>query len=246
MIELESRVRELASKAMETFCEDISGMFSIEMECEQQENVETPSEHTDAVAKASEDEEQAETIEASEEALSGPVSGAIKELARSQINGTNEILRVSAKDVMQPKVVWASPDDSVQQALIKLQQSDIGYLAVGREEVLEGIVSKADVAGAMSPYLRPMFAKWRRPSDDATLKIKLKWIMSRPVRTAKPDTPLATILENMCRFDGRVLPVVDEQGKVLGLVTAFDIFQMLLNFGAVCPTAGKAAQGPPL
>jgi CBS-domain-containing membrane protein len=91
-----------------------------------------------------------------------------------------------------------------------------------------------------------MFGKWRRPSDDATLRIRLKWIMSRPVRTTRPDTPLATILENMCRFNGRVLPVVDEQGKVHGLVTAFDIFQKLLNIGADVPTAGKAPQGPPL
>jgi len=190
--------------------------------------------------------EHSETPETSEEPATGPVSSAIKKLARSQVNGTSEILWISAKDVMQTRVVWASPDESVQQALIKFQQNDVGYLAVGGEEALEGIVSKADLAGAMSPYLRPMFARWRRPTDDATLKIKLKWIMSRPVRTAGLDTPLATILENMCRFGGRVLPVVDEQGKVHGLVTAFDIFQMLLNLGADCPTAGKAAQGPPL
>jgi CBS domain-containing protein len=190
--------------------------------------------------------EQSETPETSEEPATGPVSSAIKKLARSQVHGTSEILWISAKDVMQTSVVWASPDESVQQALTKLQQNDVGYLAVGGEEALEGIVSKADLAGAMSPYLRPMFARWRRPTDDATLKIKLKWIMSRPVRTAGLDTPLATILENMCRFGGRALPVVDEQGKVHGLVTAFDIFQMLLNVGADCPTAGKAAQGPPL
>jgi len=147
---------------------------------------------------------------------------------------------------MQRQVVWVSPEDSVQQALTKLQQNDIGYLVVGHEEVLEGIVSKADVAGAVSPYLRPIFGKWCRPSDGATLQIKLKWIMSRPVRTARPDTPLSTILENMCRFSGRALPVVDEQGNVQGLVTAFDIFQMLLNAGADVSTVGKASQGPPL
>lgn len=187
-----------------------------------------------------------EAPEISEESAIGHVSGAIKELARSQVGGTSELLWVSAKDIMQHKVVWADPDDSVQQALRKLQQNDVGYLAVGGDGVLEGIVSKADVAGAISPYLRPIFAKWRRPSDDATLKIKLKWIMSRPVRTARLDTPLATILENMCRFGGRALPVVDERGKVHGLVTAFDIFRMLLNLGADVPTVGTAAQGPPL
>lgn len=205
-------------------------------------------------------EEESEVAEQHGEPVLGPVSEAIREMAQSSTSQraapemtkgaafgeTSGLLWTCARDIMQEQVVWASPDDTVQQALTKLQQHDIGYLAVGRQEVLEGIVSKADVAGVVSPYLRPMFAKWRRPSDDATLQIKLKWIMSRPVRTARPETPLATVLENMCRFGGRALPVVDERGKVQGLVTAFDIFQMLLNSGANVPTAGKAPQGPPL
>ena len=223
---------------------------------------ETPANEAPAAEIEAANEEQSETPEPSQEPALGPVSEAIKELAQSSaspreparsgsagdaaISGTSELLWMCAKEIMQDQVVWISPDDSVQQALTKLQQHDVGYLVVGQEDALEGIVSKADVAGAISPYLRPMFGKWRRPSDDATLRIKLKWIMSRPVRTARPDTPLATVLENMCRFGGRVVPVVDEQGKVQGLVTAFDIFQMLLNIGADVPTAGKAPQGPPL
>ena len=199
----------------------------------------------------------------SEEPAMGPVSEAIREMAQSPsvlpgkpgkstsakkatLDQESELLWICAKDIMQDQLVWASPEDSVQQALAKMQQHDAGYIVVGQDGALEGILSKSDAAGAISPYLRPMFAKWRRPSDDATLKIKIKWIMSRPVRTAKPETPLATIMENMCRFGGRALPVVDEQGKVQGLVTAFDIFQMLLNTGADVPTVGKAPQGPPL
>jgi CBS-domain-containing membrane protein len=112
--------------------------------------------------------------------------------------------------------------------------------------MLEGIVSRSDITGALSPYLRSLFAKWRRPLDDATLKIKIKWIMSRPVRTIKPQTPLVTIMENVCRFGGRALPVVDEQGKVQGLVTIFDVFQMLLKTCADVSTMGRAPQSPPL
>ncbi len=216
---------------------------------------------TDAAEDAAEEETAA--ADNTEEPATGPVSKAIQEMAQlpSVIPGepgkpataTNppldcesKLLWICAKDIMQDQVVWASPDDTVEQALAKMQQHDAGYLVVGQNGALEGILSKSDAAGAVSLYLRPMFAKWRRPSDEATLKIKIKWIMSRPVRTAKPETPLATLMENMCRFGGRVLPVVDEQGKVHGLVTAFDIFQMLLKTGADVPTVGKTPQGPPL
>jgi CBS domain-containing protein len=156
------------------------------------------------------------------------------------------LLSICAADVMKSQVTWASPEETVQQALTKMQQHDTGYLTIGQDGVLEGIVSRSDVTGALSPYLRSIFGKWRRPLDDATLKIKIKWIMSRPVRTVKPETPLATIMENVCRFGGCAFPVVDDQGKVQGLVTVFDIFQALLRNCANIPTAGKAPQAPPL
>ncbi|MFC1794945.1 CBS domain-containing protein [Planctomycetota bacterium] len=130
---------------------------------------------------------------------------------------------------MQNQITWASPDDTLQQAFAKMQQTDAGYIMIGRDGAIEGIVSKSDITRAMSPYLLPIFAKWRRPLDDATLKIRIKWIMSRPVRTIKPKTSLKAIVEYMSQFRGRCLPVMDEEGNVQGLVTASDIFQALLK-----------------
>jgi CBS domain-containing protein len=156
------------------------------------------------------------------------------------------LLSICARDIMKGGVVWANPDQTVQQAFAKMQQHNTGYILVGADGVLEGIISRSDITGALSPYLRSLFAKWRRPLDDATLKIKIKWIMSRPVRTIQPQTPLPTIMENVCRFGGRALPVVDEQGKVQGLITVFDVFQTLLNTCADVSTVGKTPQMPPL
>ncbi|MBA7709856.1 hypothetical protein ES703_118782 [subsurface metagenome] len=147
---------------------------------------------------------------------------------------------------MQKNVVWGSSDDSVQQALTKMQQHDAGYMMVGRNGVSEGIVSRYDLAGAISPYLRPVFARWRRPSDDATLQIKIKWVMTRPVLTINPETPLPAIMQNMRRFSVRCLPVMNHRGKVQGLVTTFDIFKALLKLksNTDISTADKALQGP--
>jgi CBS domain-containing protein len=201
--------------------------------------------------------------EAHEEPAAGNVSEAIRKMTQSSAvlpgestqpiisesvahHASGGLLSMCAKDIMQGRVVWASPDETIQQALAKMQQHETGYIMVGADGVLEGIISRSDVTGALSPYLRSLFAKWRRPLDDATLKIKIKWIMSRPVRTIKPRTPLVTIMENVCRFGGRALPVVNKQGKVQGLVTVFDVFQMLLKTCADVSTVGRAPQSPPL
>ncbi|MBW8038796.1 MAG: CBS domain-containing protein [Planctomycetes bacterium] len=155
-------------------------------------------------------------------------------------------LAICAKDIMQKDVVWGNPDESVQQALTKMQQADSGYMIAGTDGVIEGIVSKSDITGAISPYLRPLFAKWRRPLDDATLQIKIKWIMARPVRTIKPGTSLEAIMESMSQLGGRCMPVVDQQSKVQGLVTVFDIFKALLQYTSNVSTTGKTNQAPPL
>ena len=138
-------------------------------------------------------------------------------------------LAIYAKDIMQKEPVWGSPEDSVQEILSKMKQQHTGYMMIGTDGVLEGIVSKSDLNGAVSPYLRPEFAKWRRPLDDATLKLKVKWIMSRPVHIISSQTPLAAIMSSMCRFRVRALPMVNQQGKVLGLVTEADIFKAILK-----------------
>ncbi len=178
-----------------------------------------------------------------------PVSETIQRMTQSPAGLPGEpppsILAICAEEIMDKDVVWGSPDDSVQQALMEMQEHNTGYMMIGRDGVLEGILSNSNITGAISPYLRPAFAKWRRPLDDATLNIRVKWIMSRPVRTVKPETSLVTIMGNMCRFGQRAFPVVDEQGKVRGLVTVFDIFKLLSSFTNIS-MVGESPEAHPL
>ena len=199
-----------------------------------------------------EDTETAEDTEPPEntEQVAGSVSETIQKMIQSPAGLPGESAAISlatcAKDIMQKEVLWGNTDDSVQQALTKMQQADAGYMMVGTDGLLEGIVSKSDIASTLSVYLKPMFAKWRRPIDDATLQIKIKWMMTRPVYTIKPDTTLAAIMENMRQSGMRCLPVVDPKGKVAGLVTVFDIFKALLNTDSDTSTTGKTPQAPSL
>jgi len=202
--------------------------------------------HTDTTPTV-DTEEKAPTTNGSKEQ---PVSKTIQKMVQSLavLPGEHSLtaLELCAKDIMQKKVVWVGPDDSVQQAFAETQQHNTGYVLVGQDEVLEGIVSKSDLTGAISPYLRPVFAKCRRPLDDATLQIRIKWIMSRPVHTIKPETPLVTIMENMHQLGVLCLPVVDQQGKVQGLVVEVNIFKALLKLKSSpnISISGKVPQKP--
>jgi CBS domain-containing membrane protein len=147
----------------------------------------------------------------------------------SELQACNTDLAMQAKDIMQTDIVWGSSDDNVEQTLTKMQQNDTGYVMIGHDKIPEGIVSRSDLTTLLSPYLRPEFAKWRKPSDDASLKIRIKWIMSSPVNTINMETPLSEIMEIMCQYSQRAMPVVDQQGRVQGLVTVFEVFNGILK-----------------
>jgi len=167
--------------------------------------------------------------------------------ARPRVIASNEgladVLSLPVREVMDTRVVWGRPSDSVQDLLSKMQQHDVGYAMIGEGGVLDGIVSKSNILGAISPYLRPVFAKWHTPADDATLNIKIQWVMSRPVRTIGPDAALSIAIQSMQQFGGRCLAVLGDLEKKLGILTVFDIFRIFSQndqFG----TSGRTPQAP--
>ncbi len=205
---------------------------------------ETPAEEP---AKAEEPaaEESAKAEEAPAESAAGSVSESIQKMTQSSANlpgeHSVEFLMISASNIMQKDVPWCAGEDSVQQVQAQMEQTNTGYVLVGSEDAVEGIVSKSDMLGAISVYLRPLFSKWRRPLDDATLQIKVKWVMNKVVHSIKAETPLSVIMDNMSQFSVCALPVMNQQGKIVGIVTALDIFKALLNTDPNISIAGKTS-----
>ena len=109
-----------------------------------------------------------------------------------------------------------------------MQQTRADYLLVGSEQKAQGVVAMSDLSAALSIYLRPMFAKWKRELDEATLRIRVQAIMSKPVRCVLPDTPLDVVAEKIVRLGG-CLVVMDINGKTLGIVTSKDFLTRFLR-----------------
>jgi len=147
---------------------------------------------------------------------------------------------MTALDIMHDRLVWAGPDDSIQQVHAQMQQQAVDYVLVGDEATLEGIVSSSTIAGAVSPYLRPCFAKWRRPLDDATLQIRVRWVMARPVYTVRAEACIDEIVRRMRQYRVRSLPVQDVKGRVVGIVTAWDVMQHVCNETQAAGIAGDS------
>jgi CBS domain-containing protein len=158
----------------------------------------------------------------------------------------SELSAITAGDIMNRCMIWASPEDSVDVVQALMQQHNTGYVLVGAGGVCQGIISRSNITGAVSPFLKPIFTKWRRPLDDASLQIKVKWIMSAPVHTVSLLASLDAVVSKMSSFGGRCLPVVNADGKVAGIITVFDVFKVLMNKSGNTSVIGEPIQSPPL
>jgi CBS domain-containing membrane protein len=76
---------------------------------------------------------------------------------------------------------------------------------------------------------------WRLRSisnSDRRLRGKVEDIMSTRVKAARPDTPIAQIVPFMADAGLHHLPVVDETGHVVGMVTQSDVMGAMFAVAA--------------
>jgi acetoin utilization protein AcuB len=130
------------------------------------------------------------------------------------------------KNWMSKEVITVDPDDSMQDAIYMLQEQNIKILPVMDKEKIVGIITDRDLKKAS-------------PSDATTLdmhellflisKIKVRDLMKKQVYTANPDDTVeetaAVLLEQ--KISGA--PVVDENNRLLGIITRSDIFRVLIS-----------------
>lgn len=116
------------------------------------------------------------------------------------------------EEVMVHDVAMVSPDETVQEAARAMGDLDIGALPVGRPGgTILGIVTERDV-------LLRLVAKGLAP--DAT---PVSAVMSSAVTCCHPEDGIEEVAVTMRQRQFRRMPVVDADGRLVGLVTLGDL-----------------------
>ncbi len=117
-------------------------------------------------------------------------------------------------DVMTREVKTISPGDLMSDALQILRLNHISGVPVLQDDALVGIVSIEDIVRAML-------------NDD--LKARVEKYMSRAVISVKAHDPVVKAIETFSTEHKGRLPVLDENGKLTGIITKGDITRGILN-----------------
>ncbi|MBU3896908.1 MAG: CBS domain-containing protein [Nanoarchaeota archaeon] len=116
------------------------------------------------------------------------------------------------KDVMNINVKTIKPTDSVKNAAEKMTKNHIGSLVViSTEGQVKGIITERDILSDVVAL-----------GGDCT-NTKVEEIMTTNIITISPENTLEETAKEMTENKIKKLPVIDEVGKIVGIVTASDL-----------------------
>jgi len=126
-------------------------------------------------------------------------------------------LPVRATDVMSTPPITAEETMPIEEVAKKMFENDVSsVMVVDSTGRLVGIVTEKDVVSAVAIG-----------KIGSNLPVA-RFMKENPI-TVTPDTPLDEVLEKMRRFNIRHLPVVDKDGKPIGMVSQRDLLDVVLT-----------------
>ncbi len=130
-------------------------------------------------------------------------------------------------DAMTTIVVSTTPDTSVNEAMRILRENRIRRLPItdGHGNIV-GIVTEKDLKSAM-PSSAATLDIWELHA--ALEKVKVEEIMIRDVITVKDDVPIENAARIMAEKKIGALPVLNEEGHLVGIITESDIFRTFVR-----------------
>ena len=131
------------------------------------------------------------------------------------------------KDYMQAITMTVSPNDLVSTARRIMNDLFIRHLPVVREgNRLVGILTDRDLRQASPPNGVHGTTQER---DDELCAIIVTDVMTQQVYTASPDTPLIEAASALLEHKFDCLPVIDEDGILVGLITVSDFVRVYVE-----------------
>jgi CBS domain-containing protein len=118
---------------------------------------------------------------------------------------------MNVRDVMTERPRCASPDTPLAQVAELMEAADVGAIPVVDGDRLAGMITDRDIV------IRAI-AKGKDPRGMATSEIS-----SGELVTVGPDHDLSDALQLMAQHQVRRLPVVDDENRLVGVVSQADI-----------------------
>ncbi len=145
-------------------------------------------------------------------------------------------MRSSVADVMTKRVVTVTPVTSFKEAVRLMRTKRVsGLPVVDAKGRLVGIVTEGDLLNKVEQRDRDAYvleSKHHRLDRARASALDVASAMSSAVTSVRPDFPIALAAREMHTRGFKRLPVIDEQGNLVGIVSRGDLLTVFLRTDA--------------
>ncbi|MGQ9788432.1 MAG: CBS domain-containing protein [Candidatus Hadarchaeaceae archaeon] len=118
---------------------------------------------------------------------------------------------ISVEEIMTKKVITVETEEPVFSMVKKMINKNVECVPVTKAGKLKGLITFRDV-------IRKVIYEGKDPE-----KMKAKDVMTKSVVTCYKDTTVLDVVKMMKNKRLRRIPVIDRSGRLVGLVTNFDL-----------------------
>jgi acetoin utilization protein AcuB len=133
---------------------------------------------------------------------------------------------VKVQDYMTTPTITVATTTPLRFAQQIMEDHHIRHLPVVQDNKLVGILSSGDIRRA-GPSIATTLSIW----EIAQLweQITVEQVMNRQVIHVRPDTSITHAAQLMMAYHFNSLPVVDDQGYPIGILTDVDMFRLVID-----------------
>ncbi len=111
-------------------------------------------------------------------------------------------------------VVTVKPDETITQATHKMKAQNVGAVVVVQHDTVAGILTDRDVALSVA-------------AGGVSADAPVSEVMTKPVLTIWDDQGIFNATQYLLGHKVRRLPIIDRKDRLVGMLTADDLFGML-------------------
>ncbi|WP_428194447.1 CBS domain-containing protein [Deinococcus saxicola] len=142
---------------------------------------------------------------------------------------------LTVQDAMHPRAVSIGAHETLADAVVAMQELKVKRLPVTQSNRVVGILTHGELRRNLPP-LKDGLTPWDFAGRVG--RVRVREAMRQPVHTVTPGTPLTTAIHTMLDRHISGLPVVNDDGALLGMLTLTDVLRAeaktpRLRWGAV-------------
>jgi CBS domain-containing protein len=134
---------------------------------------------------------------------------------------------IPVSSIMTKNVIVQTEDQTIQAISKTMYENNIGNVLIVRNDIRQnsienqnnvvGIITERDVVRIVGSF------------DQTLYHLSVRELMSKPIISITPNSSLKNAIETMQLKNIRRLPVIEQKGKLVGIITARDIFKIIIK-----------------